>query len=164
MAAGRGDLERALGRGLPAHVREVAVRLRVGPIGPRRSGVPKLVAVAEDDRDRVGERLDGVQIEPVDERRLARVHARHDHPGESGVARGQHHRQDAAHGAHAAVEREFAERDELLQREPIDLFVDRDQRERDRQLERRAFLADVGRREVDEQSPRRKREAAVEDR
>ena len=99
-----------------------------------------------DHRDRARERVDRIQLDAVDQRRFVRVLGRHDEFREAGVARAQHHRQDAADRLQRSIEREFAERDELLQREPVDLFVDGDQRERDREIECRPRLTHVGRR------------------
>ena len=115
-------------------------------------------------RDRARERIDGIELDAVDQCGFVGILHRHDEFGEAGVARAQNHRQDAADRLQFSIEREFAERDELLQREPVDLFVHGDQRERHRDVERRAGFTHVRRREIDEQAARRIGEAGVDDR
>jgi len=51
-----------------------------------------------------------------------------------------------------------------LQRQPVHLLVDRQKRQRERQIEARPFFANVCRRQIDEKFSGRKGEAGIEDR
>jgi hypothetical protein len=62
------------------------------------------------------------------------------------------------------IEREFAQGDELLQCEPVDLLVHGDERGRHRDVECRAGFTHVRRREIDEQASREIGKARVHDR
>ncbi len=97
------------------------------------------------------QRIDGIKFDAADERGLIGVERRHDEFSKARFARAEYHRQDAAHGAQFAVQCQLAKRDELLQGEAIDLFVDADERQRDGQVECRPGFTYIGRREIDEQ-------------
>ncbi len=72
--------------------------------------------------------------------------------------------QHAFHRAHRAIQRQLADEAEFLERRAIQLFADRDHAERDRQIEARSFLLNVGRREIDRRSSARPEITAVADR
>src|SRR6185312_4603854 len=72
VSAGRRDLEGSLRGDLPADVGEVALGARLDVrTGTRRSRAP-LAAVAANDGDRIDQRVDGVELEMLDEERLVR--------------------------------------------------------------------------------------------
>ncbi len=73
-------------------------------------------------------------------------------------------RQHALDRADRAIERELADKTETVERVALDFFRGRDHAERDRQIEARAFLFDIGRREIDRGPPARPKIAAVADR
>ena len=105
MAAGRGDFERALGGDLSPHVRKVVGALGLVVAAARADA--KLAAVAEHDRDRVGQRADRIDVDPLDERCLIALHLGHDDRAQPRALRGDRHRQHAGYGPQAAVEREL---------------------------------------------------------
>ena len=157
VAARRGHLERPL-RGL--------LTLDVGKVGeqPRRIGEPRLgprqhLRAAEmiGDGDQAARREDRhVATGPG---RLRPGRRRADQPAAHGIGgdrRGQH----AGHRRDRPVEGEFAERDEIGELVARQGAERRHQPERDRQVVVAAFLGQVGRREVDDDPPRRQRQAA----
>ena len=164
MAAGRGDFEGSLCGRLPAHVTKIGKGFLCIERPAWLCRVAEFFAVAQCRRNRIVQRLDRVDADALDERRLRGVAARNEQCVESGVARADRHRQDAADGARVAVERELAEGDETLQRQCVDLFVDCEQGERDRQVEAGSDFANVGRREVHEHAAGRKLVAAIDER
>ena len=160
MSAGRRDLQRAFRTGLRFYIGEVAVQNFVQWRERGRCGArAPFGTVARDCRPGILQRIDRVQFDALDKCSFLGISARYDQFGESGVTRAEHHRKNARDGPQRSVEREFAERHEILQRKPVDLLVHRDERERDREIERGTFLAHVGRREIDEQPARREHEA-----
>ena len=66
--------------------------------------------------------------------------------------------------AHRAVEREFANETKIVEEVVLDFLRGGDHAERDRQIEARSFLFDIGRREIDRRAPARPIIAAVADR
>ena len=76
-------------------------------------------------------------------------------------ARFQRDRQHAFDRAHRAIQRQFAHETEILERSRVDLVTGGDHPERDGQIEARAFLFHVGRREIDCRAPARPKIAAV---
>ena len=72
-------------------------------------------------------------------------------------------RQHAARRMNRSVERQLAEQHEVGDVPPLDDALRREDAERDRQVERRARLPHVGRRQVDRDAMRRKLEARVPD-
>ncbi len=122
------------------------------------------------DRSRAGEvveqrreRVDGVDRHVGQQGGFRRVDRGHVGGADAAIAREGDHRQDALRVPHGAVEREFAEEyacADVGQRLP---GGDHDA-DGDRQIVRRAFFADVGRRQVDDDAAVREREAGVLDR
>ena len=98
----------------------------------------------------------------ADDGGLGRILARQHHARELGRAREQRGRQRALDTLDAPVEREFAEHQIGAQARAILQHVLRGENsERERKIERRAFLARVGGREVDSHLARREIEAGI---
>ena len=145
VAAGGRELERAPRALLAAHVGEVGrlrLRLLVGRVDGRR---PELAAQVG---DRLGEVADRHGLDAA-ELRLAGRLGRAEDPLEPGAPRALGDRERTAHGPDAAVERELADRRVLGEPLGRNLARRREHRERDREVEARAFLPQARRREVD---------------
>ena len=167
MAARGGDLERALGLLLAAHFAEVDVVVaRGGEQIADVGGVRLDLAQPLEEIDRVAQRFDAQHCRAVArDRGLGGVFARQDDAGVMFRARQQRTRQRAADSLDPAVEREFA-LDQVVAH-PFGAeraSVGGQDGERDRQVERRAFLAGVGRRKVDGYLAVRKLVAGILDR
>lgn len=116
MRAGRGDFKCAFSTVLSADVGEIAVNEFVERVDVGCAGlVTPLRAVTKNDGDGRMQRVDRVEFDAVDERRFVAIAFGNDQLGKPGVARPQDHRQNAVDGLQGAVERQFAQRDELLQ-------------------------------------------------
>lgn len=76
VAAGRRDFERTFGLPLSAHVRKIAVRIGFGVKLRRGLAMAKLRSVTLHDRDGVEQRIECVQIQPLNERGFVHVCAR----------------------------------------------------------------------------------------
>ena len=159
---GRGHFERALGVLLPAHVGEVDGVGRGGVV-LRLADVRRAAALAVgQERERLGERADAVDLQPVHGGGLGGVLFRHDDGAVAALPRLDGHREDAADGAQRAVERELAADEHLVQHRLRDPARARgEEAERDGQVERRALLAHVGGGEVHGDGAARHGEAGV---
>ena len=161
MAAGGRDLERAPGVRLSADVGEVEI---VGRRGRGRrccgGGVAGL-AVQEADRPaQVGRRQ---HAEPGHRARLRRILDGHDERADAPLPAREADGQGAPHGSDLAVERQLADDRDRADAPVADGARGGENAERDRQVERRALLPEIGRREIDRDPVRRKREARVAD-
>jgi hypothetical protein len=169
MSTGRRDFQRALGGELAAHLAEVnrvvALRREQARVidFERRGRAP--FGERGDEFDRAAQGRHRVNGDARDDRRLRRVLFRQDEHADAGGAGAQRDGQRAAHGAHAPVEREFAQGDGVGQAvERAQVAVRAQHPERDGQVEGRALLAHVGRGQVDRRLVEREEEAAVVDR
>ena len=97
-------------------------------------------------------------------RRLVRVGSRNKDRLFLSPAGFERHRQHAFHRANTAIERELTDETIFFERRAIEVLGDRDQPERDRQVEAWAFFLNVGRCEIDRRSAARPMVAAVNDR
>ena len=156
MSAGRGNLERALGAFLSLDVAQVEqiglarVHLRRGP----RQHLRGLEMIGDLDHRIGGDDLD-IRARP------GRLRAAPRRANQAFVARiGADRRgQYAGHRRDRSIEAEFAEHREAAQRIRRNGADRRHQAERDRQIVMTALLRQVGRREIDRDSPRRQRES-----
>ena len=97
-----------------------------------------------------------------DHRRFARIRFRHHDLADAALARRQRRRERAAHRTHAAVEREFAEENVVVEDFAEERALAAENAQRHRQIERGAFLANVGGREIHgDEVIERKIEAAI---
>ena len=108
----------------------------------------------------VADRLDRCQLDPLDQPRLGRGGGRHHDPPVAPPREGVDHRQDPGHRADLAAERELADHRPADAVGPDLLRAEQDP-QRDREIERGARLAQLGRREVDGDAARRVLEAGV---
>ena len=152
VTAGRRDLEGAFGRGLTLDLGEIRdarpVRLREDravPVGEREQ-------FARERPNGVRERVHGVDPHVRQHGRgFPGVFGGHDERADArSLFREERGWQHALHRADAAVQCEFAQDHGAFERSLRERSGGRGQRERDRQVERRPFLADVGGREVHE--------------
>ena len=160
MGAGGGDLERPLGVGLAADVGEIDVvgRGRRCPRGCSRG----LFDLAVEEGDRLAERGGGEGAHPVDGRGLGAVADGDEQRPDPALAAGERDCERPAHGLDLPVERQLADDGEGL-RAPLEETRRGEDAEGDRQVERRALLAQVGGSEVDSDAVGGKREAGVAD-
>jgi hypothetical protein len=165
VAAGRGDTQRLHRDGVAADVAQVERRGRVlvggGLLVARLRGGDGLPVEHPHD---LRQRLQAGHVHPVDEPGFPRALARDDEPAHPLLPRGLRDRERAPATAQPAAERELTEDDDLGERVLRDLAARREHGERDRQVEARAALAQVGGREVGDDAPHRELEAAVEQR
>ena len=153
VVAARGrELERATSA-LTSDVGEVGPRRPAGPVRwQRRLGLqPQLAAQV---RDRLGEVANRDRGD-AGERSLPRGVRGAEQTLGAEPARAFGNRQHAAHVAKASVERELPDRGGARERAPRELLRRGEQRERDRQVEAGALLAQLGRREIDRDPTRR---------
>ena len=156
VTAGRGDLERPLGGLLALDLGKLGIVGRLlAQLRHRRAQHLAAVAVVDQGEQARGRQDLDVAAEPGG---LAAARRRADQA--EAVARGRERcRQDAAHRADRAIERQLAQRQIAPRRIRRDR-TDRDQhRERDRQVEVAALLEQVGRRQVDGDPPGRQADA-----
>src|SRR5208282_3302628 len=93
--------------------------------------------------ERVAEAADAADRGIADHRRLARVLLRQQYAGEFLFAREQRSRQRALDRLDASVEREFAQHQVVAQKVALEMAGRRQDSQRDRQIEGRAFLARI---------------------
>ena len=135
VAAGQGDLQSAPRLGLAADLAQVRHRPTgrcdrsdgpllhhaAGPVDeldPARRGDDPASTARPDHLDRVRERLDPADLDPLDETRLVdRGRGDHDPPQAAPGQRGDH-RQDAGHRPHLAAERQLADQRDAARRRP----------------------------------------------
>ncbi len=108
----------------------------------------------------VADRLDRCQLDPLDQPRLGRGGGRHHDPPVAPPREGVDHRQDPGHRADLAAERQLADHRPADAVGPDLLRAEQDP-QRDREIERGARLAQLGRREVDGDAAWRVLEAGV---
>jgi hypothetical protein len=165
MAAGRGDLQRALGVGLAAHVGQVGHRCRGDQRGPAGLGTrqrPGLVAGLQ--RGHHVEQVCGREHRHVGgERSLARTgFGQHERARAVFARHGQRQRERATHGAQRTGQTQFTR--ELVGRKArrVDLPVGREDAQGDGQVEAAGVFRQLGGREVDGDAlVRRKRQPAL---
>ncbi len=156
MAAGGGDLERALGGLLALDVGELGIVRRVLDQARRGRREHLMAAEVVDQREQRRGREDlDVAAEPG---RLAAARRGADQ-AEVARRRGDRGRQHARDRQHRAIERELAERQVALHRIRRHGAHADQQAERDRQVEMAALLGEIGRREVDRDALGRQAEA-----
>ena len=161
VTAGRGDFERAPREQLSADVGEIG-----DCRGPRRRRVDRRRRQTRrivEGAHGLGERRDRKDVQPRDDRRFAGVGCRQQHAGEAVAPGGDRDRQDPARGVDRSVERQLAEQHEIGDMTPLDDALGGEDAEGDRQVERRAGFAHVGRRQVDGDAVLGKLEARIAD-
>jgi len=135
---------------LAAHIGEVdvvAAGLREERVAVDDAGLQRQVAGQQ--ADGVGQRADAVDLDALDHGRLLGVLARHNHATDVVAGGQQRHRQGPADRADAAVERQLTRDDVVGDGLAAQLVVAHQQPQRNRQVERRPLLLDVGGGEVD---------------
>src|SRR5207237_974850 len=146
VAAGRGDLQRALGPDVTPHVGEVEpVRFRARAPGVLVGTVSRDLALAVQVFERVverGERDDG-------DRGLGRVPRGHEEAGDATAPAVERHRKYAADRPDVAVERELADGNRVFDEPGLDDARGRENAQRYRQIEGGALLAELGGRQID---------------
>jgi hypothetical protein len=152
MPTGGCDLQCAASQRLPVHVREVS-------IVPRWMRRRRSIAVRVDSRakrrrivqgrNRLIEGADGVQLQPFNDRSFRAIRTRQEQAIEALPARGGSNRKNPSGGVNAAVERQLAEQQHIVDMTSRQDTARRQYPEGNRQVERGACLADVGRRQVD---------------
>ena len=152
MSARGGDLERAFGGGLPLDFGEIRDAVPVRLQEDRAVVVRDREEFAGEGADGVREGVDGIHADVRQYgRRLAGIGSRDDQRADLGhLFREERGGQDALDRAHGTVERELAEDHGIRERLLRERTGRGGQRQCDRQVERRAFLADVAGREVHE--------------
>ena len=164
VSAGRGDLERPAGEELAADVREITVtdpgaRRRARGDSRRDPGCRRIVQRV----DGIGKCAHQAQVQAGNDGRFGRVLGRHQQalqpepPGRDGD------RQHAPDAIDPAIERQLADDERVVDRRPCQGARGHEQAERDRQVERRPGLADVGGRQVHGDAMLREVEAAIAD-
>ena len=98
----------------------------------------------------LGERFHAIDIEVVDHGGLGGVGLGHNHAPKPGCPGGDGHGQRAAYGKHGAVERQLAHNHVAVEFRRLYLFSSCKHGEGDGQIVGGAFLAHIGRREVDD--------------
>jgi hypothetical protein len=166
VAAARGDFERAPGQQLSMDVGEVdADRFRAAG---GRGRVGRTVAAEAGGivqrGDGIPERADGVQLDARDHRRFAAIAARKEQGPVAFAPRRGGDRQHAARRLDPAVQRQRADEQHVGNLPPPDDAGGGEHTQRDRQVERRALLAHVGRREIDGDAVRRELESGIANR
>ena len=152
MAAGGGDLQRALGLLLAFYLAEIdVVNIRGGKGGAKVGGRGMERTQTLEEFESLAQTFDPEYRRALtDDRRLRRILARQNHAAEFGRARQQRGRQCALDALDAPVKRQLAEHQVRAQACAILQHVLRGQdSQRQRKIECRALLARVGGREVD---------------
>ena len=159
VATGRGDLQRALGTGLPLHVGQVGVGVgRAAGLGLHarpaaavgRQRLRRLGAGRQELRDHVEQVPRAVHLGARHQGGLAcTVAGQHEPGGDATAVQGQRHGQRAAHRPQLARQGQLA--GEFVARESrrIDLTARRQDAHRNRQIEAPRVLGQVGWRQVD---------------
>jgi hypothetical protein len=142
-----GQLERAARPLLPADVCEVGPGSGAVPVRRQRRLGPQLELAAQV-RNGLGKVADRNGDDTCEGSFAGRV-GRTEKARDAKPPRTLGDRQDAADAPQAAVERELADRGRLLERAPRQLLRRGEKRQRDRQVEPRALLPQLGRCEVD---------------
>ena len=114
--------------------------------------------------DRFGQRRHRQDLQPLDDGRFAGVGARQQHARHAFAPSGGGDREHAARGMNRPVQREFPEHHDVVDLAALDGPLCGEDPERNWQVERRAGLPDVGRREIHGDAMRRKLESRVPDR
>jgi len=162
VAAGGGDLERALGVGLAPDVGEVEIvagrRHRLGRDRRRR----RRLAVQQ--CHGVSQRRGRQHAQPVDGRGLAAVVARHEQRADAAASARQADGQRSPHRLDLTVESQLTDDGELTESPVVQRAGGGQDAERDGQVERRALLAQIGGGEVHRDSIGREGEAGIANR
>ncbi len=147
VGAGGGNFQSPLGGGLAAHVAKVqrCGRLRLMPVGSRR-GRFEIVGPGDHGHD-FRQAARAVHLDVLHHRRFGRILHGNNDAGDPVFTRANGHRERAANRTDGAIQREFANQQVLV--ELFDHAHRAQDAERHRQIEARAFLAHVGRRQVD---------------
>ena len=165
MAAGRGDLQGALGVVLALHLGEIERILgrRVeDPVAVHADRLDFDLAVQEgDDFDQI---VKGVDLDVLDDRRLAAVQLGDDDPVQAVCPGGQGDRDRAFDRPQGTVQGELAEDRVPSQTRGTNRRDGAQDADRDRQVKTRSFFFDVRRRQVDRDLLRREAEPGILDR
>ena len=161
VGAGDGDLEGALHLLLTHDVGEVRVRRRPAAEERREVGRRRGRAAAGGElRDGLRERARRVHLETADQRGLGGVGRGQDQPAHAAPPQALGQRKRAGHGPQRAVQTELADRGQRPA--PVaavgGLAGGHQKGQGDGQVERRALLAQVGRRQIDGDASRRERD------
>ena len=164
-ATSSGIAHRRIGAGDGRRRRAARRRPRPRPRSTRGGSAPVRRPDAAPDRlDGLAQRRDADRLDPGGEPRLvAHASSGDDDPPEPPPRERGGHRQDPGHRAHLAAERQLADQRDPTRR-GADLLRPEQDPHRDREVERRAGLALLGRREVDRDPARRMDEPGVPDR
>ena len=150
MPARAGDFEGALGRLLAVDVAQIdrilrRLRKQFSRIHLRRSERLRRIYQVY----RLRQRTQSKHLHAFDHGCFARVGFRNGERAQSSFPRGQRGGKSATHGPHAAVERQFTEEHAFAERFAEERTQTAEQPQRHRKIEPGAFLAHVGRREID---------------
>lgn len=150
MPTGSGDLQRAAGVRLPAHIGHVGQG--TGPERLHRQFGGRCFLAAVERRAHLKQRACGEGFDVLGNRRFGTVGKRHDQP--SPCLRGRQRRgQHAIDAAQLAGKRKLAEEFVIAQGLAVDLPAGSQDAEGDRQIEPSAFLRQIGRRQIDGNAP-----------
>lgn len=165
MTAGDRHLDRALDVPLAFDVREIdlVTLMRGEELAPIAAHRGQLL-FSPNELKSLAQILHAVDVDAGDHGGFARVRRWHDHRAFAAAPRFERDRKHTFDRAHPAVERELADEAEIGEQILLDFLCRGDHAERDRQVEARSFLFDVGRREVDRRAPARPIVAAITDR
>ncbi len=163
--AGGGHLQGALGMLLALDLAEIHRVARVGleqllRVDPGGSDLP---GPGKELRG-LGQRVDPDHLQPLDHRRLGGVLPRQEQPPDPQLAATGGHRQSSLDRLEAAIQAQLAQQQVLGQPVLGQLAAGGEDPHRDRQVERRALLAAVGRGQVDGHPLEGEAEAQVADR
>ncbi len=166
------DLQRPLDMLLPAHVGQI-VREAVVVCWVQERAVGHIwrdALLAAQMARQLRQRLHGKHRHILDQRRLRRIHLRHEDRLDATLARQRHHRQDTVGMAQTAVQAQLAEKETALRGADTSgraewghLLGGHQNRDGDGQVVGRASLAQIRRRQVDGDAPQRKDAAAILD-
>ncbi len=164
--AGGGDRDRPLGHLLAADVGEIDVvgGVLVEPlVEPRRRGLD--VDLAGEEGDGLREAADGDDFDLFDDGGFGGAGGGHDEAAKAALlGGGDGHRERALGRPREAVEGQLADDGVLLEPVGGELPAGGEHAERDRQIERRGLLGQLGRGEVDDDAVVRAHEAGVDER
>ena len=146
VAAGGRDLERSPRVGLAAHVRQVRAVLRA--LRRRRGARRRRAPPPREQVDHPAHARNAQDLEALHQRRLGRVLDRDDQALEGGTARSLGDSDRARYRAERAAQRELAAQGDRREAVARDLIGRREEGDREREVEARARLAQVGRGEV----------------